>query len=66
IASLCGRRGSDAIVPISRTTMRLESHWRILKNPSLSLSHHFRVSSTRYPHTRVSRLGCLPSQLLEA
>ncbi|KAK9347859.1 hypothetical protein V1522DRAFT_447500 [Lipomyces starkeyi] len=31
IASLCGRRGSDASIPISRTTMRLESHWRILK-----------------------------------
>ncbi|KAK9341844.1 hypothetical protein V1522DRAFT_433108 [Lipomyces starkeyi] len=31
IASLSGRRGSDASIPISRTTMRLESHWRILK-----------------------------------
>ncbi|KAK9335054.1 hypothetical protein V1521DRAFT_124143 [Lipomyces starkeyi] len=31
IASLCGRPGFNAIIPISRTTMRLESHWRILK-----------------------------------
>ncbi|KAK9243953.1 hypothetical protein V1506DRAFT_555028 [Lipomyces tetrasporus] len=31
IASLSGRRGSNACIPISRTTMRLESHWRILK-----------------------------------
>ncbi|KAK9481453.1 hypothetical protein V1527DRAFT_493571 [Lipomyces starkeyi] len=31
IASLCGRPGSVASIPISRTTMRLESHWRILK-----------------------------------
>ncbi|KAK9334213.1 hypothetical protein V1521DRAFT_458151, partial [Lipomyces starkeyi] len=30
IASLCGKPGSST-VPISRTTMRLESHWRILK-----------------------------------
>ncbi|KAK9361677.1 hypothetical protein V1504DRAFT_439304 [Lipomyces starkeyi] len=30
IASLCVRPGSNTI-PISRTTMRLESHWRILK-----------------------------------
>ncbi|KAK9481451.1 hypothetical protein V1527DRAFT_504507, partial [Lipomyces starkeyi] len=30
-ASLCGRPGSDATIPISRTTMRLESHWCILK-----------------------------------
>ncbi|KAK9319189.1 hypothetical protein V1517DRAFT_266742, partial [Lipomyces orientalis] len=31
IASLCGRPGSSCAIPISRTTMRLESHWRILK-----------------------------------
>ncbi|KAK9372462.1 uncharacterized protein V1513DRAFT_460596 [Lipomyces chichibuensis] len=31
IASLCGQPGSSATIPISRTTMRLESHWRILK-----------------------------------
>ncbi|KAK9243959.1 hypothetical protein V1506DRAFT_555031 [Lipomyces tetrasporus] len=31
IASLCGRQGSSDAIPISRTTMRLESHWRILK-----------------------------------
>ncbi|KAK9343550.1 hypothetical protein V1522DRAFT_230907 [Lipomyces starkeyi] len=31
IASMCGRRGSNTIIPISRTTMRVESHWRILK-----------------------------------
>ncbi|KAK9372677.1 uncharacterized protein V1513DRAFT_460383 [Lipomyces chichibuensis] len=31
IASLCGRPGSSESIPISRTTMRLESHWRILK-----------------------------------
>jgi hypothetical protein len=31
IASLSGRPGSSAGIPISRTTMRLESHWRILK-----------------------------------
>ncbi|ODQ68699.1 hypothetical protein LIPSTDRAFT_7526 [Lipomyces starkeyi NRRL Y-11557] len=36
IASMCGRRGSDAIIPISRTTMRLESHWRILKKDYVS------------------------------
>ncbi|KAK9260094.1 hypothetical protein V1519DRAFT_485207 [Lipomyces tetrasporus] len=28
---LCGRPGSNTTIPISRTTMRLESHWRILK-----------------------------------
>ncbi|KAK9377575.1 uncharacterized protein V1513DRAFT_7, partial [Lipomyces chichibuensis] len=31
IASLCGRADSSGTIPISRTTMRLESHWRILK-----------------------------------
>ncbi|KAK9334358.1 hypothetical protein V1521DRAFT_375118 [Lipomyces starkeyi] len=31
IASLCGRPDSDTTIPISRTTMRIESHWRILK-----------------------------------
>ncbi|KAK9364613.1 hypothetical protein V1509DRAFT_643507 [Lipomyces kononenkoae] len=31
VASLCGRPGFNAIIPISRTTMRLESHWTILK-----------------------------------
>ncbi|KAK9364466.1 hypothetical protein V1509DRAFT_650584 [Lipomyces kononenkoae] len=31
IASLCGRPGANGAIPISRTTMRLESHWRILK-----------------------------------
>ncbi|KAK9390118.1 hypothetical protein V1515DRAFT_529902, partial [Lipomyces mesembrius] len=28
---LRGRQGSDATIPISSTTMRLESHWRIFK-----------------------------------
>ncbi|KAK9251276.1 hypothetical protein V1507DRAFT_499494 [Lipomyces tetrasporus] len=31
IASLSGRSVSSGTIPISRTTMRLESHWRILK-----------------------------------
>ncbi|KAJ8099081.1 hypothetical protein POJ06DRAFT_296113 [Lipomyces tetrasporus] len=38
IASMCARCGSDAIIPISRTTMRLESHWRILKKNYVSRS----------------------------
>ncbi|KAK9252086.1 hypothetical protein V1507DRAFT_481925 [Lipomyces tetrasporus] len=47
IASMCARCGSDAIIPISRTTMRLESHWRILKKNYVSRSLSREVEAGR-------------------
>ncbi|KAK9234231.1 hypothetical protein V1525DRAFT_422426 [Lipomyces kononenkoae] len=36
IASLSGRRDVTPVIPLSRTTMRLESHWKLLKKDYLS------------------------------
>ncbi|KAK9319346.1 hypothetical protein V1517DRAFT_376569 [Lipomyces orientalis] len=59
IASLCGRRGSDAPIPISRTTMRLESRWRILKKDYASRFTRPRLDILTY----IICTGLVPSRM---